>query len=422
MSTPHFEGAYHEVANWLYELAREHNGENLWVDIKGSPMLLVQRLQEADQVLRLNAANYQKNMHWFRHMLGPSRFSEDGHAWEIRRELTQRYLAKFDREQTFTLALQQAQTTVRELADDSASGAEHLSESKLRRLVLSVLVENFFDVPLSETGVDLDHLANIMDFVSEYVFVPTAGNLLNHQRLSLLPTLRRQIFEDFRRFRDNTLPSSPMLDSLLAADQDPANNIQLEHELLTFFTIGADTTAAAVGWACYLLARYPDLQQQLREALAPFWASPDISWKQLSQVELLEAFVSETLRLYPPTPIVTRLAYGQDEVGGHKIEPGANVSISIVGIQHDAQNHPDPWRPHLERYRNNASSGANVGFIFGPRVCGGKKFALIELATFIAVFLHKAEFSLNHDQTPSFYWKTLMLRDGGQPVHVSLRH
>ncbi|KRW59834.1 cytochrome P450 [Pseudomonas sp. TTU2014-080ASC] len=423
MSSPRFAGAYHQAANWLYQLAQSHNGSNLWVDINDAPVLLIQRLAEADHVLRLNAANYRKNMHWFRHMLGPSRFSEDGPAWDIRRDLTQHYLAKFDRERTFNLACAQAANTVRELAGHSADGADHLSELCLRRLAMSVLVENFFDVPLNDTGVDLEHLASLMEFGSEYAFTPSVGkDILQHQRLHLLPALRRQIFNDFRLFRSNSLPPSPLLKGLLAADHDPSNNIQLEHELLTFFSAGADTTAAAVGWGCYLLALYPELQQQLREAVLPFWTSGDLSWKRLSQIELLEAFVSETLRLFPPTPIVTRLANSEDEIDGHHIGPDCNVSVSIIGIQHDALRHPDPWRPHLERYRNNACAGANVGFIFGPRVCGGKKFALIELATFMAVFLRDAELTLLSTDQPRFYWKSLMLREGGQPVHISLRH
>lgn len=247
-------------------------------------------------------------------------------------------------------------------------------------------------------------------------------DILQHQRLHLLPALRRQIFTDFERFRSNSLPNSPLLAGLLAADSDPSNNIQLEHELLTFFSAGADTTAAAVGWACYLLARDPQLQETLRAAVLPFWTSQTPDWKNLSRIEVLEAFVSETLRLYPPTPIVIRLACADDVIGGQHIAAQSNVSISIIGIQHDAQIHPDPWQPHLQRYRNNASAGANVGFIFGPRVCGGKKFALIELATFIAVFLRDAQLSLTSDAAPTFYWKSLMLRNGGQPVHVRLRN
>lgn len=422
MNVPHFDGVYAEAANWLQRLAREHNGENLEVDINGAPVLLVQRLEDADHVLRLNAGNYRKNMHWFRHMLGPSRFSEDGWAWEIRRDLTQHYLAKFDRERTFTLACEHAGHTVRELALRSAAGEAVLDERLLRRMTVSVLIENFFGVPLRDTQVDIDHLATLMEFGSEYAFAPSVGNdVLKHKRLGLLPELRRKIFDDFRLFREAGLPDNPMLEGMLAADRDTGNDILLEHELLTFFAAGAETTAAGVGWACYLLARYPDIQRRLRDTLVPFWEAPQQDWKQLAQVDLLEAFVSETLRLYPPTPIVTRLAIEADHVGEHRVEPGGNVSVSILGIQHDARLHPEPWTPHLDGYRNTASAGANVAFIFGPRVCGGKKFALVELATFIAVFLRDASFELTSEEEPRFYWKSLMLREGGQPVRVTLR-
>ncbi|OHT18196.1 cytochrome P450 [Edaphosphingomonas haloaromaticamans] len=422
MNQPRFSGAYTDAANWLYRMAREHNGENVRAEVNGADVLLVQRLEDAEHVLRRRADNYRKNMHWFRHMLGPSRFSEVGEAWEIRRELTQHYLAKFDRERTHGLAVRYADEAVGALAGRSAAGDAVLDESLLRRMTVSVLIENFFGVPLAETRVDIDRLATLMEFGSEYAFAPTVDtSALNHRHLAALPRLRREIFDDFRLFREGALPDNPMLEGMLAADRDPENDIMLEHELLTFFAAGAETTASGIGWACYLLARHPDVQRGLRDALAPFWESLRPDWAHLSTIAPLEAFVSEALRLYPPTPLVTRLATGPDRIGDHAIAEGDNIFVSIPGVQHDARLHTDPWALHLDRYRNNASAGSNIAFIFGPRVCGGKKFALVELAAFVATFLKRADFALTSDAPPRFHWKSLMLREGGQPVRVTLR-
>ena len=85
-----------QICARLYDLAKTRNAENVMLDLNGVPVLLVHRLEDADHILRTNAGNYKKNMKWFRQALGASRFSEDGKAWEIRRELTQPYTAADD--------------------------------------------------------------------------------------------------------------------------------------------------------------------------------------------------------------------------------------------------------------------------------------------------------------------------------------
>lgn len=409
--------------NKLYKLAREQNGKNVWLDINGVSVLVIQNLEDADQVLRRNYDNYHKNMAWFRQALGASRFSENGKAWEVRRDLTQEYFTHFDRENTCKLACHHAHLTLEELARDSACGQATINDNTLRKMATCVLIENFFGISLEDAGIDISNLARLMEYGSEYSFVPEGQtSALYKERLAELPELRRQVLKDLAPIRQGKFPPNPLLEGILAADKDPNSNIVLEHELLTFFAAGAETTAATVGWACYLLARYPEMQKQLREEAQACAGTTD--WKQLSKLPGLSALISETLRLFPPTPIIARLAVAEDVLSGEKIQAGQNVLISFIGIQHDERLQPDPWVPHLGDAQHppatRKGSGTNTAFSFGPRVCGGKHFALIELAGFLHVFLTRGIFTLTSDAPPAFYWKSQMLHDGGQPVHVAL--
>lgn len=415
-----------EFCNDLYRIAREHNGENAQVDLNGVPVLIVQRLEDADWVLRRNADNYRKNMAWFRQSLGKSRFSEDGDAWKIRRDLTQPFFSKFDRDRTFALATHYADQIIERLAADSAGGALTISDDLLREMAVSVLIENFFGLKLSDTTINMRHLAELMEYGSEYSFVPAGQTgAMYQERLKQLPELRRKVLADFKPFRDGRVKGNALLDGLIAADLDPNSGIVLEQELMTFFAAGAETTAATVGWACDLLAMHPDIQTQLRHATDAFWQSSTPDWAQLSQINPLTAFISETLRLYPPTPIIARLAVEADSIGEIDIKPGQNVLISFIGIQHDARLHSQPWQLNMDEGGQNPhtrdGSGINTAFSFGPRVCGGKNFALVELAGFLSVFLSRAEFTATSDAEPVFHWKSQMLREGGHPVRVTLR-
>lgn len=416
-----------EICNHLYRLAREKNGQNVWLNLNGVPVLVIQNHEDALWVLRDNQQNYIKNMRWFRQVLGASRFSEDGEAWKIRQALTQHYFTKFDKEKTCALACHYAHQTLNKLITKSESGQKTISDDALREMATSVLVENFFNIKLSDTTINMHHLANLMEYGSEYSFVPEGQtNALYKEKLLLLPQLRRQILEDFALFRSDKRPINPMLEGMLAADKDPANDIFLEHELLTFFAAGAETTAATIGWACYLLASHPEIQEQLSQESIKFWTTEQPhDWEHLSKLNGLSALIAETLRLYPSTPIIARLAVAEDKIGTEIIPANQNVMISFIGIQHDERFHKTPWELNIQQAKvaplTNKTSGISTAFSFGPRVCGGKQFALVELAGFLSVFLAYGRFELTSTDQPTFYWKSQMLHQGGQPVKVHSR-
>lgn len=410
-----------DICNYLYTLAREQNGRNVWLDLNGVSVLLIQNLEDATHVLSQNHHNYHKNMAWFRQALGASRFSENESAWKLRSELTQPYFAHFDRNRACDLACKYANQTLAQLAQAGASGLT-LSDTALREMSTRLLIEYFFNVSLEQTGINIDNLARLMEYGSEYAFVPAGKTgAMYRERLAQLPELRRQILQDFAPFRQGKIPSNPILDGMLAADQ--RGDIVLEQELLTLFAAGAETSAATVGWACYLLAKYPDIQARLHRESAAYAHSTD--WQQLSELAGISALISETLRLYPPTPIIARLAIEADVIGNEKIPAGQNVLISFIGIQHDERLHPDPWDIHMGDVRHPPSvrkgSGTNTAFSLGPRVCGGKHFALVELTGFLHTFITRGLFTLTSDAPPVFFWKSQMLRHGGHPVKVTLR-
>lgn len=403
----------------LYDFARTHNGKNISTTLNGVDVRIIQRHEDADHILRLNATNYRKNMAWFRLVFGPSRFSEDGHAWQIRRDLTQFYFNKFDREKTFQLARHYATQAVAALTEEG-SASDRIDDATLRTMTASVLVDNFFDIKLNATGIDLSVLATFMEAGSDYSFVPQGKTTdLYRSRLQQLPELRRKVLHQLGYFRSADLPHSPLLQDLLAADQRNTDRVVLEHELMTFMAAGAETSAATMSWACYLLALYPDIQDQLRGLSQEFWHSPQPSWKSLSSVTPLARFISEALRLFPPTPIVARYAIEEDQLSDNPVQAGQNIMVSFIGIQHDKRLRDDPWLPKITDTRAQVASGDTMAFSIGPRVCGGKQFALLEMITFLSIFLTRARFELTSDEPTAYLWKSQMLRLGGQPVRVT---
>ncbi|MFC0282222.1 cytochrome P450 [Camelimonas abortus] len=259
-----------QVCGLLYDLARARNGQNCFITLNGVEVFLVQSPAGADHVLRRNARNYVKNMAWFRRTLGASRFSEDGEAWEARRALTQPAFNRFDREHAFAVATGRALVTLRALAEAGARGAQRLSDDALRDLTADILLRSFFGRSLAESGVDMRLLAEAMTFASEYSFIPEGET--GRQFRDRLPELlrsRRQVLEMMRFFRSPALDGQPLAERLREADRERRAGMVLEHEMITFLAAGSEASAATIGWATWLLARYPQLQESLREEAPP---------------------------------------------------------------------------------------------------------------------------------------------------------
>ncbi|MCD9087690.1 cytochrome P450 [Stenotrophomonas sp. SY1] len=410
-----------DICNRLYALARERNGQDVMLDINGVPMLVLQRHESADHVLRTHAAHYRKDMAWFRQALGASRFCEEGEAWRIRRRITHEHFTHFDREHTCALAGQHGAHAVQRLLADSAKGAQTIDDHVLRTMTVSILVENFLGIPFQDTGIDLALISELMEYGSAYSFVPPGRTEAYYaQGLRRLPGLRREILQQMRVLRDGSLPTSPMLADMLRADVDPANDIVLEHELVTFLAAGAESSASTAGWACYLLARYPEVQERLRDQVMQL--NPADGWNALTQCTPLEDFISEALRLFPPSPIISRQATQADRIGIHHVDSGQNLLISFIGIGHDAHMRDDPWTLAGTPVVRGPTAGNRMAFSIGPRICGGKLFALVELMGALAAFLRHARFELTCDSPPRFHWKAQLLREGGHPVRVTPLH
>src|SRR5215204_6314756 len=99
----------------------------------------------------------------------------------------------------------------------------------------------------------------------------------------------------------------------------------------------------------------------------------------LPRLPFARAVVEQTLRLYPPVPLLARAASVPTEIGGHAVPRGALVLV-VPWLLHrnpglwDA---PDRFAP--ERFLSGRPvRHSYIPFSLGQRVCTGAQFALAE--------------------------------------------
>lgn len=406
-----------DVCNQMYALARTHPGQDVWQNYDGIRTLVVQRPESAMTVLANKHTQYEKNLNWMRQSLGRSRVSEIGEGWASRRDLSHPYFTHFDRDRTCLRARAHAHQHLLLLCTHSDNGHTVLDDDLFRHLTMSILCDVFLSLDFQTSAIDPSLIARMMDFGSYFAFVSSGGasSLSPEQNREMVRT-RTHLLDQFRFFRNAAPEEGSMLAAMLAADADPHSDFVLEQELLAFLAAGAESSACTLGWACYLLAREPELQERLRSSV--LMLDEDFDWESLGSCHELKAFLAETLRLYPPSPLVTRQALAPDVLGETVIEAGQLIVVSLIGVCHAPGTRPDPWELDLDAASHGPCAGSRMPFSVGPRICGGKQFAMVELMTILATYLRHVRFELTDRASPRFYWKTQMLREGGQPVVV----
>ena len=164
----------------------------------------------------------------------------------------------------------------------------------------------------------------------------------------------------------------------------------LADNILGFMPAGVETSALAAAWALYLLALYPDWQEAVRaEAVAAAAMSDPAALPLARQV------AQETLRLYPPAPLLVRAALTHATIHGFALRPGQVVIVPVWAIHRHQQlwNRPDAFDPTRFAPGADYNRGAFLPFGMGPRLCIAASFALTEMTVIVSELVKRYHFA-----------------------------
>jgi cytochrome P450 len=179
------------------------------------------------------------------------------------------------------------------------------------------------------------------------------------------------------------------------ANNDGASETLTSQEVFdnckTLFYAGHDTSATALTWWLALVA-HQDYASRLYVEVSRRFETENPTFDKLAELQLLNASIKETMRLYPPASALFQRRLIRDvRVGEYLFPKGAIVNVPIGHIQHDPEFFVDPETFRPERFLPGASAiarNAYMPFGLGPRFCLGQYFATQEL-TLIAARLIK---------------------------------
>ena len=201
------------------------------------------------------------------------------------------------------------------------------------------------------------------------------------------------------------------------------DDTRLVDNLLTFYLAGHETTARALAWTLYLLGRSPQWASLLEEEIDAVTGAPPVAPQHIERLTLVEQVLKESMRLYPPAPMLARQAAEDTELGGEPVRRGMSVVMPIYAMHRHRRYwaEPDVFDPSrfsaaneasIERYRY-------LPFGAGPRICIGMAFAMIEATAMLATMLQRVRFSAVAGRDPYPVARVTLLPRGGVMLNVT---
>jgi cytochrome P450 len=203
------------------------------------------------------------------------------------------------------------------------------------------------------------------------------------------------------------------------------NDAQLVDNLLTFYLAGHETTARALAWTLYLVARSPEWAVALEDEIDRVTGGAPIEGAHVERLVLVQQVLKESMRLYPPVPLLSRQCVAATRLGGHEVSPGATVVMPIYAIHRHIRRWAEPDRFDPTRFAPEREAAIEryqyIPFGAGPRICIGMAFAMIEATAMLATLLQKARFAPVEGREPYPLARVTLIPGGGLPLKVTLR-
>ncbi|MBP7971926.1 MAG: cytochrome P450 [Candidatus Nanopelagicales bacterium] len=250
--------------------------------------------------------------------------------------------------------------------------------------------------------------------------LPIKRNRDLREAVDRLDMLVQRLITEHRAAGDN----GDLLSMMIAAQEDgfAMDDAQLRDEAMTMVLAGHETTAMALSWTWYLLARNPSATQRLHAELDEVLAGRTPTFDDFAALPFTTACVAESMRLYPPAWMIGRRALTDIQVDEWTIPEGSLILASAFAMHRDPRfwpaslgYQPQRWLTAEGRFSESAPGaprGAWFPFGFSNRRCIGDQFAWTEAVLVLATLASKWRLELTPG-TVATAAPAITLRPGG---------
>jgi len=355
-------------------------------------------------------------------MLGNGLFTSHGRYWQRQRRMMQ---PLFHRKSIIEMGDKITAAGSRLLQRWATDNVQHVDIThEMARVTLDVISRTMFDAEVDHRATSIE---TALDVASRYVFDRIRNPLMlppawptrrNREFKRALGTIDDVVGTMIEQRRGNIDEHDDLLTMLLLATDDESgakmDARQLRDEIATIFAAGHETTAAGLAWTCLLMAQHPQVAAAVRDEVNSLLGTRPPGAQDYEQLPLTQAVFQESMRLYPPGPLIVRSPRSEDTVMGYSVPAGSVVLVSVYNIHRNPEFWDAPAQFNPQRFMGDVHHPRHVYFPFGlgQRMCIGSHLALMEGVLLIAQLVQ--HFNLTRtDNTPVEHITAVTLRPKG---------
>jgi cytochrome P450 len=333
-----------------------------------------------------------------RPLVGDGLFISDGETWKTRR----RIVAPIIHGQhlpSFAPVMVEVATETRERWRAQPPGTDALSEMaemtagvicrtifgrELGRQSARAIIESFTEYQRQIDTISLLSFAGMPDFRPGFL----QPRSVRRSKDRIIAVLDEVIASARARPSQDEDSVVGMLLDAKDGDGQPLSHEAIRNEASVIFMAGHETTANCLAWCWFLLSQAGWAEAALHAELERVLGNRLPNLKDVPDLVYTRAVIDETMRLYPPIPLLTRQATKTEKIRSRVVEKGAIVAV-IPWLLHRHRlywDRPDHFMP--ERFLPGAppiDKYLYVPFSLGPRVCAGLQFGITEAVLCLAV-------------------------------------
>ena len=395
-----------------------------------------------EHVLVKNNDNYQRKSPYMRKalrpLLGDGLFISDGSLWQARRQLEQpAFHASHFESYGKIMSEVVGQTCERWLIEHQGKEVKVLPE--MAWLTAEIISQSMFDYPLGlkrsrqivEGFSDFQASVEQFDLSTFFGWPKWLPNIPQWPHVSLNAGKIHGIVEELILAGQKGMTNkNTLLYQLLKAQNldDPIKKMnfeQIRNEAVVILMAGHETTANSLAWAIYLISQSPSVEKKMLEELQSVLGNKPAEHDDLPRLKYTRAIFEEAMRLYPPVPILSRVAENEDFISDRHI-PKGSIMMVIPWLLH---RHETFWKkPHQfipERFTSELSDRqekyAYLPFSAGPRFCLGAAFGLMEATICLATLIQQFSFQVSNEASIGYECRLTLRPKNGLPMVIQKR-
>jgi cytochrome P450 len=399
------------AAEFLLENAQKY-GDLVYFRAFGRPVLQFNHPELVHEMLVRDAAHHHRNpvMQRARSVLGNGLLTSEEPLHMRQRRLAQ---PAFHRQRIAGYGEVIAQSTLQLTAPWRPDAVLDV-RAEMLLLALRIVGKTLFDTDVEQDVKKISAAVDSFQGLLPLAFLPFSS-LIQRSPLPAMRRIRRGREEldalIFRMIRERRAEQAPgagirdrgdLLSMLMAAEdaegapvpgeaRDPGatssqsermSDTQIRDECITVLLAGHETTANALSFALWLLARHPEVQDALADECARVLQGRAPTAADTPHLPLAERVFAEALRLYPPVWVTARTAAASYQYRGIRIQRGTILIAPQFVVHRDPRFFPDPLAFHPSRFSAEAKAArprmAFFPFGAGNRRCIGEGLAWME--------------------------------------------